>query len=235
MLCKETLTSTIHMFLPCASLQVFAGYSSDQISVICPVRNMMWIGTAKGILKLKHAPTLSTKFKGDLTTEGRRTPYILSIVHVAKTSTVLVTTDKGDIWAFRDRLTPQGLTIEDHLVLPEDKTCYQLIVIEVGGSLEVWGTMDHSQLLLLEKKRQGWEMRTFDVASKPQWQFFHIAHATFEDKNGRTQNHLWMPYWMKSHIVCFDAQARQLKTTLDTSSLKLGMHLMHVRSPVSTL
>ena len=205
------------------SVQVYAGHSRDQILAICPVRNMMWIGTTNGILKLKHAPTLVTKFKGKLKTETTPNPFILNITHVDKTSSVLVTTSANDIWVFHDKLSDKGLVIEDHLMLPNSINCYQLAMLEVGGSLEVWGTMDRNQLLLLEKKRLGWEMQWFHVKSKQEWQFFHIGHATFEDKSGQIQNHLWASYRQKSHLVCWNVQDRQLLTTLDTTSLKLSM------------
>lgn len=183
----------------------------------------MWIGTTKGILKLKHAPTLTTKFKGELKTEGRslEETYVLAITHVKKASCVLVSTNANEIWAFNDTLTPEGLIIEERMGLKPGINCYQLAVVEVRGSLEVWGTMDDSQLIMLTTQGKGWMMDgPFRVECKQSWQFYHIAHAAFEDKEGETQNHLWVPYWKKSSIVCWDLQKRQHKTTLDTSALR---------------
>ena len=201
-------------------MQAYSTGSNDQITTICPVRNMMWIGTTKGILKLKHAPTLRTMFKGDLTTAGRATT-VLTIAHVQKVSTVLVTTNTNEIWAFNDTLTPEGLIIEERMSLERGTNCYQLAVVEVKGSLEVWGTMDNSQLIMLRKQGREWMMEgPYRIDCKQQWQFNHIAHATFEDKNGETQNHLWVPYWEKRYIVCWDLQKREHRTTLETTALR---------------
>lgn len=184
---------------------------------------MMWIGTAKGILKLKHIPTLSTSFKGELKTDGKSIDetYVLAITYVEKASSVLVSTNASEIWAFSDMLTPEGLVIEERIRLQPELNCYQLIVVEVRGSLEVWGTMDNSQLILFQKHGKGWMMGgPYKVKCRQNWQFYHIAHAAFEDQKGDTHNHLWVPYWKKGSIVCWDLQKRQHRTTLDTSALK---------------
>lgn len=200
----------------------------DQITAICPVRNMMWIGTANGILKLKNTSTLNTKFKGELKTEGEplspQKIHVLSIVHVEQTSSVIVSTDVGEIWAFSDKLTDKGLVIEEHMILKERANCYQMAVVEVEGSVEVWGTMDNSQLLMLKQQGRGWMMdEPYKVAVKPQWQFFCIADAAFRDKGGTAHNHLWVSYRSKGTIVSWDLQKRQYRTTIDTSSFREGM------------
>lgn len=183
----------------------------------------MWIGTTKGVLKLKHTPTLTTKYKGELKTEGKsvKETYVLAITYVEKVSSVLVSTNASEIWAFNDTPTPEGLVIEERIRLPTDMNCYQMIAVEVRGSLEVWGTMDKSQLIMFQKQGKGWMMDgPYKVKCKQDWQFYHIAHAEFEDKEGDTHNHLWVPYWKKASIVCWDLQKRQYRTTLDTSALK---------------
>lgn len=212
--------------------QAFSSYNSDEISTICPVRNTMWIGTAKGILKLKHAPTLTTKFKGYLRTDGLQPPFILNIVHIAEKSSVLVSTDKGEVWAFEDKLTPKGLVIQERLRLPDQTNCYQMMAVNIRGSLEVWGTMDKSQLLMLSQKMGGWTMEIFPVSCETEsirsWQFFHIAHATFEDQHKVTQDHLWVPYWKKSYTVCWDLQKREPRGGLDTTALSPPGMIFHM-------
>ena len=200
--------------------QVFACRSRDQIMAICPVRNLMWIGTAKGILKLKHARSLNTKFKGELKTDGKSASntFVLAIVHVEKTSSVLVSTNAGEIWGFSDRLTKEGLVIEERMKLSQGTNCYQMVVVEVQGSLEVWGTTDKTQLILFKKQGRGWMVDgQYRVECKQDWQFFNIAHAEFEDSEGLTQNHLWVSYRHKGLVVCWDLQNRQYKAQLDTT------------------
>ena len=183
----------------------------------------MWIGTTKGILKLKHAPTLTTKFKGELKTEGRSVnkTHVLTIAHVKKESSVLVSTDANEIWAFSDKLIPEGLAIEERMSLSQNTNCYQMAVVEVSGSLEVWGTMDNSQLIMLRRQGKGWTMeRPYKIDCRPTWQFYHITHAEFEDEKGVPHNHLWVSYWTKSSMVCWDLQKRQCRTELGTTALK---------------
>ena len=209
--------------------QAHACRSHDQINAICPVRNMMWIGTTRGILKLKHAPTLYTKFNGELKSEGRSLDetFVLAITHVEKASSVLVSTNAHEIWAFSDKLIKEGLVIEERIRLAEGTNCYQMIVVEVFGSLEVWGTMDNSQLIMLHTHGRGWMMDgPHKVDCKPEWQFFLIAHAAFQDKIGATHNHLWIPYRQKGLIVCWDLQKRKYKTKIDTAALKCCKHNM---------
>ena len=208
-------------------LQAYACRSHDQITTICPVHDMMWIGTTKGILKLKHAPTLSTKFKGELKTEGRsiEETFVLSIAHVEQTSSVLVSTNAHEIWAFSDKLTNEGLVIEERMRLADGTNCYQMIIVEVLGSLEVWGTMDYSQLVMFKKQGKGWMVDgQYKINVKPESQFFHIAHAAFTDMGGITQDHLWVPYRQKGSIVCWDLQTRKYKTKIDTSVLRSGKY-----------
>ena len=196
----------------------------DQITAICPVRNMMWIGTTNGILKLKNTSTLNTKFKGELKTEGEqplspRNTHVLSIAHVEQTSSVIVSTTMGEIWAFNDKLTENGLMIEEHMILNERANCYQMAVVEVEGSVEVWGTMDNSQLIMLKKQGKGWMMEEpYKVDVKPKGQLFCITHTAFSDKDGSTHNHLWMSYRSKGIIVSWDLQRRQYRATVDTMS-----------------
>ena len=199
----------------------------DQITAICPVRNMMWIGTAKGVLKLKHISTLHTQFKGELKTDGElrspRNTDVLAITHVEKKSSVIVSTDSGDIWVFSDKLTKEGLVIEEHIKLPEGINCYQMVVAEVKDAVEVWGTLDNSQLLMLKQYKgrgKGWTMEKYEIDYKPQWQFFCIAHAAFENGGGASCNHLWLSYRQKGTVVSWDLQKMQFRTALDTTSFR---------------
>ena len=197
---------------------------SDQITAICPVRNMMWIGTTNGILKLKNTSTLNTKFKGELKSEGEqpltpRNTHVLSIAHVEQTSSVIVSTNVGEIWVFSDKLTDKGLVIEEHVILKDRTNCYQMAVVEVEGSVEVWGTMDNSQLIMLKQQGREWMIdEPYKVDVKPEWQFFCITHAEFQDEGGSSHNHLWMSYRSKGTVVSWDLQKRQYRVKVDTKS-----------------
>ena len=195
---------------------------------------MMWIGTANGILKLKHTSTLNTKFKGELKTEGEsRSPkdtHVLAIAHVEKTSSVIVSTNVGEIWAFVDKLAPEGLVIEEHMRLREGTSCYQMAVVEVEGSVEVWGTMDDAQLIMLKRQDGSWMMdKPYEVGGgNRNRQFFCIAHAAFRDQGGRAHNHLWVSYRHKGTIASWDLQKRQYRATVDTVSFRERKHKSRV-------
>jgi hypothetical protein len=120
-------------------------------------------------------------------------------------------------------LTSEGLVIEERMELKANTNCYQMVVVEVQGSREVWGTLDRNQLVMLKRHgRGGWMMDgPYQVQyehSRPEWQFFCIAHAAFQDKAGMPQNHLWASYRQKRTTICWDLQKRQYKAMCSTDS-----------------
>ena len=198
--------------------QTFSGYcSKEEVSALCAVRNMMWMGTSTGTLKVFHAPTLKAKFTG---MGGARASCILDILHLEKTSSVLVSTISGDIWSFHDRLSPHGLRIQCRLSLSDCLPCYHLVAVETDESVEVWGTLDNSQLCLLEKDGSGWKSQEIRVATgDPKLRVCsHIILASFRNKKGVTQNHLWISYRSRGVLVAWDVSSRQQKAVVNCNS-----------------
>ena len=200
------------MFSP-RTLQSFSGYcSKEEVSALCPVKNMMWMGTTTGTIKVFHAPTLQAKFTGKLKIGASRPSCILNILHIPSMACVLVSTANGDIWSFKDRLTPKGLVKQCRLTLTDNYQCYHLVAVEREGTVEVWGTMDNSQLCLLE--RDGglvWKSQEIKVTTgDPKLpRCSHIALASFVNKRGVAQNHLWISYRSRGVLVVWDASSRQ--------------------------
>jgi serine/threonine protein kinase len=191
----------------------FSGYcSKEEVSALCPVKNMMWMGTTTGTIKVFHAPTLQAKFTGKLIIGASRPSCILNILHIPSMACVLVSTANGDIWSFQDRLTPKGLVKQCRLTLTDYYQCYHLVAVEREGTVEVWGTMDNSQLCLLE--RDGglmWKSQEIKVnTGDPKLRLCsHIALASFVNKRGVGQNHLWISYRSRGVLVAWDANSRQ--------------------------
>lgn len=179
---------------------------------MCPVHNMMWMGTTTGTLKVFHTPTLKAKFTGKLATGSSSSSCILNIVHVPSNMCVLVSTANGDILSFHDGLTTKGLVIQCRLTLSDFYQCYHLVAIERDGTVEVWGTMDNSQLCLLESDgRAGWKSQNIKVETgDPKLRLCsHLALANFKDKQGREQTQLWISYRSRGVLVAWDAAARK--------------------------
>ena len=213
-------TLVIIMFFPSTciqyTLQAFTGYcSKEEVSALCPIHNMMWMGTTTGTIKVFHTPTLKAKFTGKLAVGSSNSSCILNILHVPSISCVLVSTANGDIWSFHDGLTSRGLVIQCRITLPDFFQCYHLVAVEreLGGSVEVWGTMDNSQLCLLESDREGtdWKLQNIvvDTGDSKLRLCSHIALANFKDKRGRQQCHLWISYRSRGVLVAWDASSRQ--------------------------
>ena len=185
---------------------------------MCPVRNMMWLGTSSGKLKVYHAPTLKCKYIGQLTTDKTS---ILDIVHIKEVSVVMVTTSKGDIWVFNDQLQPQGLLIEEQLCLGEELTVYHLTKVVVQGCLEVWGSTGKGCLIVLDKSGQSWSKQELpcDPENDKLKLLAFVVHCEFAGTNGRHQNHIWASYRSRTIMVSWDAQTKRQRSTFDCSNL----------------
>ena len=213
------LSSILRDFLFC-SFQSFPGYSSkDEVRAICPVRNMIWMGTIKGTIMVFHAPTLKTKFAGKLTrvASNPEDSVILDIQHIPETSSVLITKENGEIWSLRDKIIRGGLQIEDQLSLPEYSPCFHMIKVKVEGSVEVWGTMENNRVLLLERQQYGWSRKEL-VADHEDHKLrlsFYIVHTSFTGTDGSELSHVWISYQNKSMLVSFDAKTRKQRCILN--------------------
>ena len=189
---------------------------------LCPVKNTMWMGTTTGTLKVFHAPTLKAKFTGKLVVDvSGRPSCILNILHIPSISCVLVSTANGEIWSFRDTLTPKGLVIQDQLALTDYYQCYHLVAVEREGAVEVWGTMDNSQLCLLETNGEGrWKSQEIKVnTGDPKLRLCsHIALANFTNTRGVGQNHLWISYRSRGVLVAWNADSRQQLTVVNCNT-----------------
>ena len=180
------------------------------------------MGTTTGTVKVFHAPTLKAKFTGKLAL-GRQTPScILDILHVAKASCVLVSTVDGIIWSFHDRLFPQGLMIQSRMTMTDNYPCYHLVEVRTEKSLEVWGTMDDSQLCLLERDRNDWKVQEMKVLTgDPKLRVCaHIVLASFKSKKGILQNHLWISYRSRGTLVCWDTSLHQQRRVINCNSFQ---------------
>lgn len=99
---------------------------------MCPVRNMMWMGTSAGAIKVFHAPTLKTKFTCMLETEGpdgTTSRTILDILYVEEVRTVLVSNFSGEVWSFHDTLVEDGLRLQCKIELNDGFPCYHLVKV----------------------------------------------------------------------------------------------------------
>ena len=105
---------------------------------MCPVRNMMWMGTTSGSIKVFHAPTLKVKFTCTLEREGpegttNRT--ILDILYVEEMRSVLVANFSGEVWSFYDSIVDDGLRLQCKITLADDSPCYHLTKVEFEAVL----------------------------------------------------------------------------------------------------
>lgn len=183
---------------------------------------MMWMGTTAGTLKVFHAPTLRAKFTGKVMIGGIHSSCILDILHVESASCVLISTACGDIWSFHDGLTTKGLKIQCRLNLIDNYQCYHLVALETEGSVQVWGTLDDSQLCLLERDGAGWKSQAIKVRTgDPKLRLCsHIALASFKDKKRVLQNHLWISYRSRGVLVAWDTSSRQQRAVINCNSFQ---------------
>ena len=180
---------------------------------------MIWMGTITGTVMVFHAPTLKKEFAGKLTrtVSNSENSVILDIQHVSETSSVIITKDNGEIWFLRDRIIRGRLQIEHQLILPNYSPCYHMVKVKVEGSIEVWGTMENNQVLLLEKQQSGWS-RT-DLVADPEDHrprlCFYIVHTSFTGIDGSELSHIWISYQNKSLMVSFDVKTRKQRCILN--------------------
>ena len=190
---------------------------------------MMWLGTTSGTLKIFHAPTLKAKFTGKLAIGGIQASSILDICHVPKASCVFIATVNGDLWTFDDCLSPRGLRIQNRLTLTDNYRIYHLVVVETATSVEVWGTVDDSQLCLLEREESGWKSQEMKIVTgDPKLRVCsHITLASFKNKRGVQQSYLWISYRSRGLLVAWDASSRKQRALVNCNSfpqLKPGMY-----------
>jgi hypothetical protein len=206
--------------LPIVSiLQSFLGRcGKNEVRAICPVRNMIWMGTITGTIMVFHA-TLRKEFAGKLTrtVSNPENSVILDIQHIPETSSVLITKDNGEIWFLRDTLIDGRLQIEHQLLLPKYSPCYHMVKVKVEGSIEVWGTMENNQVLLLENQQSGWSSQKLVVDPedhRPRL-CFYIVHTSFTGRDGLEMSHIWISYQNKSLMVSFDAKTKKQRCILN--------------------
>ncbi len=203
------------------SLQTFSGFcSSEEVTALCPVRNLIWMGTANGTIKIFHAPTLKIRFAGKMAVSGGGpASFVLNILHVEEISCVLVANHSGEIWVFSDRVLPGGLKIRERISLPDFSPCFHLVKVlhPDPNKVEVWGTMDHNRVLLLERQNKQWMQ--VELESSPGDTKLnlcsYIVHTRFTGRTGMECNHVWVSYRNRSLLVGFDAQTRQQRCRLN--------------------
>ena len=95
---------------------------------MCPVHNMMWMGTTAGTIKIFHALTLQTKFTSTLETMGATNRTILDILYVEERRTVVVANFSGDVWCLYDKIVENGLRLQCKISL-NGSPCYHLVKV----------------------------------------------------------------------------------------------------------
>ena len=203
-----------------ALFQSFTGYSGkNEVRAICPVRNMIWMGTITGTIVVFRAPTLKTKFAGKLTRTASNPDksVILDIQHIPETSSILISKENGEIWSLRDKIIHGRLQVENPIFQLEHSPCFHMVKVKVEGSIEVWGTMENNRVLLLERQQSGWSMSELVADPKDHrlQQCFYIIHTSFTGKDGSELSHVWISYKDKSLLVSFDAKARKQRCILN--------------------
>lgn len=116
-------------YSPSTSTQLFSGHCpSEEITSMCAVHSMVWMGTLAGTLKVFHAPTLKIRFKHTLQSEaGSRGQTISDIVHVEEMQTVLVSTSAGEVWSFLN--TSDKLRLQCKIKLTDGLPCHHLVKV----------------------------------------------------------------------------------------------------------
>ena len=158
---------------------------------------------------------------------------VLAIVAVPEVSSVLVSTLSSfhlQIWCFEDRLESGELVIQQVLDDPEFPPVYQLCkVILPDGTVEVWGTSDHSKLAVLQHCSHGGEHswhKQFYESQFPNGATLPckcITHAHFVDAGGVLHDHVWVSTDRRCRLVCWDAQEKQQLCVIEVKKdLELG-------------
>ena len=197
-------------FLPTQLLTGYLG-NVDEIAALCPVKNMMWMGTDSGSLIVCHAPSLKVKCMHTIPSEAGNTSAIFDIVHVGEVSSVIVTTRRGELWCFRDQPGPQGLHVEQKVSVGD--AVYRLLKVTVQGSVQVWGSMDNNAVFLMEwGGGKEWKRVTLPPCNSGNTKIVLlscVAHSSFRDSRGKDRDYVWMAYRNRSVLVCWDAQCRR--------------------------
>lgn len=178
------------------------------------------MGTANGTIKIFHAPTLKVRFAGKMSIPGGGpASFVLNILHVEEASCVLVASHSGEIWVFSDRVLSGGLKIRERLILPECSPCFHLVKVlnQDPDKVEVWGTMDHNRVLVLERHNKQWISDEL-VATPGDSRLnlcSYIVHTRFTGRTGKECSHVWVSYRNRSLLVGFDAFTRQQRCRLN--------------------
>lgn len=109
--------------------------SINEVSALCAVKNMIWIGTSFGEIEIFDAKTRKKIFRCLLLSEDSRQKLkngILKILHIEENRTVVVSDSSGHIWMFHDRIKDNCLSLQYHDSL--EFPCYALI--KVNNSLD---------------------------------------------------------------------------------------------------
>ncbi len=142
------------------------------------------------------------------------------IIHVEEASCVLVASHNGEIWVFYDRVIQGGLKVRERITLPEFSPCFHLVKVphRDPGKVEVWGTMDHNRVLVLERVNKKWtqielEASPGDLRLKL---CSYIVHTSFTSRTtGLECSHTWVSYRNRSLLVGFDALTRKQRCRLN--------------------
>ena len=182
----------------------------------------MWMGTASGNIKIFHAPTLKVRFAGKMQVHGGSSAsFILNIVHVPEASSVLVASHNCEIWVFSDKVVPGGLKVRERISIPEFSPCFHLVKVPHSNpnKVEVWGTMDHNRILILDYEEKRWIQTELEARpGDPRLNLCsYITNARFTGQTGMECNHVWVSYRNRSIVVCFDALTRSQRCKLDCS------------------
>jgi len=179
------------------------------------------MGLANGTIKIFHAPTLKVKFAGKMEISGGSpASFILNILHVQEASCVMVAGHSGEIWIFSDRVLAGGLKVRERILLAEFSPCFHLVKVPHSdpGRVEVWGTMDHNRILLLERSDQSRWTQTVLQANPGDYRMnlcTFITHTSFTGSDGSECSHVWVSYRNRSLLVGFDAHTREQRCTLN--------------------
>lgn len=157
------------------------------------------------------------------------------MVAVPEVSSVIVSTTLStfhmQIWCFEDRLEGEELVIQQVLDHSDFPPVYQLCkVILPDGTVEVWGTSDHSKVAVFQHschegehnwQKQFYESQFPNGATLP---CKCITHAHFVSAGGVLHDHVWVSTDRRCKLVCWDAQEkRQLFVTEVKNDLELGV------------
>lgn len=197
------------------NVQRFFGYVGDEeIQVLCPIRNAVWMGTSKGSIRIVHAPTLAVKYSSRLVRDDEQghSP-ILKILHVEEESCVLVTSHNSEVWCFYDTLVgePSSLIKRQKIVMDDREDCgpvYDMVKIVIDGDVHVWGTMDNNVLVRFTIKDGVWSKTYHSLTpySHHMKVCSYIVCCSFKGCAGLEEHHLWISYRNKSGIMCIDAR-----------------------------